>query len=130
MSSLLVQTVERRTAAPAEARARVRSTCQGRLPDDLLTDLLLVVSELVTNAVRHGFGTIVMTVESAADEVLVTVADESSRLPRRVDAAVTSEGGRGLGLVERLALDWGARVRPEGGKVVWCRLSCAADQPA
>jgi len=92
---------------------------------------LLVVSELVTNAVRHGpvlerEVEIAVTVLSAG-ACLVEVRDESTTVPRPRAAsdgqAGYEESGRGLHLVEALAEAWGvARHRDGRGKTVWALL--------
>jgi anti-sigma regulatory factor (Ser/Thr protein kinase) len=75
----------------------------------------VVVSELVTNAVRYGGGCVALQVEAHGDEVVVSVADGSSVVPRRRDP--DDVGGRGIALIEALAADWTVRDH-EGGKQV------------
>ncbi len=84
-----------------------------------LEDALLVVTELVTNAVRHGGGKPVLRLWTGAARLRIEVSDASPRLPRRRRSG--ADGGWGLPLVERLAAEWGAR-RAGRGKVVWCEL--------
>jgi len=95
----------------------------------------LLVSEIVTNAVRasadaassqsgkpRGTGLPVIQLCLASDRrnVLVQVWDCSRETPRRQDAPMEAEGGRGLLLVEQLSAQWGCYL-PEAsaGKVVW-----------
>ncbi|MGW1535103.1 SpoIIE family protein phosphatase [Streptomyces aureus] len=81
----------------------------------------LVLSELVTNAIRYGSGPI--RVRLLLDRALICeVFDASSTSPHLRYAATTDEGGRGLFLVARLTDRWGTRYTP-GGKVIW------AEQP-
>ncbi|MFF4499799.1 SpoIIE family protein phosphatase [Streptomyces sp. NPDC001401] len=130
--------------APGSARALVRAAladwAEAGLPgaehltDRLADDAVLVVSELVTNAVVHA-GTEVEVecrMEEAAGALVVEVSDHHpSRAPRDSDAEVpyetaevpygTSEYGRGLRLVSTLAESWGVTFR-RGTKTVWARL--------
>ncbi|CAL9340161.1 hypothetical protein SUDANB6_00254 [Streptomyces sp. enrichment culture] len=109
-------------AAVGEVRARVsRRLAQWGLEElSFTTELLL--SELVTNAIRYGGEPI--RVRVLRDRALICeVADGSSTSPHLRYAAMTDEGGRGLFLVARLAERWGTRYTP-GGKVIW------AEQPA
>ncbi len=87
----------------------------------------LLVSELVTNAVRYADAPIGLRL--MLDEVLrVEVADPLPDPPRQRRAARTDEGGRGLELVHSLADNWGTRVEGEG-KVVWFEQSLPMSPP-
>ncbi|MFJ9682111.1 SpoIIE family protein phosphatase [Streptomyces sp. NPDC101194] len=81
----------------------------------------LVLSELVTNAIRHGSAPV--TLRLLNDHGLTCeVADGSSTSPHLRYAAATDEGGRGLFLVAQLTERWGTRYTPQG-KVIWAELS-------
>ncbi|MFI7500784.1 SpoIIE family protein phosphatase [Streptomyces sp. NPDC049687] len=85
----------------------------------------LILSELVTNAIRHGSGPI--RVRLLHDRTLICeVSDTSNTAPHLRRAAGTDEGGRGLFLVAQLSRTWGTRYLPEG-KVIWaeCGLDAA-----
>ncbi|MFD7406371.1 SpoIIE family protein phosphatase [Streptomyces sp. NPDC059866] len=77
----------------------------------------LIVSELVTNAIRHGKPPV--TLRLVRSHVLTCeVSDGSSTSPRLRHARTTDEGGRGLLLVARCSDRWGTRYTNEG-KIVW-----------
>ncbi|MFJ5641457.1 SpoIIE family protein phosphatase [Streptomyces sp. NPDC093223] len=83
----------------------------------------LIVSELVTNAVRHSTGPIGLRL--IRHQVLTCeVFDSNDCLPRAHTARTTDENGRGLFLVDRLSRRWDARPEP-GGKVVWSEQDLA-----
>ncbi|MGW1935025.1 ATP-binding protein, partial [Streptomyces sp. NPDC001919] len=90
-------------------------------------DALLVTSELVTNALRHGGGLTGFRVEVDRDALAVTVADASRELPhvRRRRAQRVSgpgEGGFGWPLVRLLARGIRLTLPPGGGKIIEVRL--------
>ena len=86
-------------------------------------DLLLVVSELVTNAVQHGAEPIVVTVVRAPERVRIEVTDGATdSSPRSSRVPQDAEAGRGLSVVTRLATAWGWRASPGRGKTVWAEL--------
>ncbi|MEV5545448.1 ATP-binding protein [Streptomyces sp. NPDC052309] len=114
-------------AEPDAVRA-ARSLVRGRLHGwglDSVGDLAaLLVSELVTNALRHATGPIgVRLVRSSADGVLrVEVSDSLPEPPRERVAGPDDEGGRGLQLVASATRRWGTRPG-EAGKTVWFELA-------
>lgn len=106
------------------ARAAVRDVGAG-LPREVLADAELLVSELMSNAVRHGGADIRLTVSSRPGSLTVSVFDAGAELPAirtgEIDRTVAS--GRGLRMVQQLADDWGVDVDHGGaGKAVWFRL--------
>jgi anti-sigma regulatory factor (Ser/Thr protein kinase) len=78
-------------------------------------DVVLVVNELATNAVRHGSGRPVVRLFVGDEQVLVEVSDDATDLEPRA-------GGWGLRLVATLGESWGVTERA-GQKVVWCELT-------
>jgi anti-sigma regulatory factor (Ser/Thr protein kinase) len=82
----------------------------------------LIVSELVTNAIRYGIEPIRLRVLHDHDSLICEVADGSSTSPHLRRAATTDEGGRGLFLVARFAQRWGTRYLARG-KVIWTEQS-------
>lgn len=92
--------------------------------DDVRRVVALLASEVVTNAVKHGpaGGLVEVGVRRTGDRLRVTVRDESSRHPVRLDPEPSAPSGRGMLLVDRLASDWG--VDPDGAaKTVWFEVS-------
>ncbi|MGY5011820.1 SpoIIE family protein phosphatase [Streptomyces sp. 900105755] len=87
----------------------------------------LIVSELVTNAVRHAGGQV--TLRLIHHQVLTCeVFDSSACAPRQVSARTHDENGRGLFLVAQLSRRWGSRTE-SGGKVVWAEEDLAPAPP-
>lgn len=116
--------------APARARAFLTETCQAWRADDFVTDAALVVSELVTNAVRHAGTDMRLVLELRDGTLTVRVHDHGPGLPRLIPPAERGFGGQGLAIVVRLAQAWGVAVEDGGGKAVWCRLGPRAAVPA
>ncbi|MDQ6838125.1 MAG: ATP-binding protein [Actinomycetota bacterium] len=83
--------------------------------------IVLLVSELATNAVIHAGTSFEVTVVTLGDRIRVTVADSSPDLPARRFAQDTDTGGRGLHLVDALADDWGVERRDDG-KETWFKV--------
>ncbi len=88
--------------------------------------VLLLVSELTTNALLHARTTMTVTVtDEGAGSVLLAVADESAAVPRGRRFSAESATGRGLRLVESMSSAWGVEV-DGAGKTVWCRVPLGA----
>ena len=112
----------------AEARQRVRDLLLSCGRDDLVDTALLLVSELVTNALLHA-GTDIGVSAWLDDEGLhLGVADGSRHLPSRREYGPTSGTGRGLLMLESMVDEWGVTQRRDG-KTVWFRLAVAEDHP-
>jgi hypothetical protein len=85
------------------------------------SDVVLVVSELVSNALRHTTTIPVIRLAGDVRRLRIEVADGSPVLPR-LSATV---GGWGMQLISRLTTAWGT-APDRGGKVVWCEMSAEA----
>jgi anti-sigma regulatory factor (Ser/Thr protein kinase) len=108
MTSFVIQLASTRYAA-REARAQIRKRLGEVVPASLLWDLLTVVTELVTNAVRHGYGGSVRIKVVVSDRGKVSGEVENDGYarvePRRLDRP-TSTGGLGLHIVGAIADRW------------------------
>lgn len=103
------------------ARELARAQLKGWDLEPLIDTVELLVSELVTNALRYGEGEIRLRL--LRDRTLVCeVWDAGLVQPRRRRARDTDEGGRGLQLVGLLSSSWGSRRTPRG-KTVWFELA-------
>jgi anti-sigma regulatory factor (Ser/Thr protein kinase) len=107
---------------PGQARRAV-AECAARLGlDEVVDDLLLVVSELVTNAVRHGTPPVRLEVLADDDVVRVAVEDGDPGLPQPRAVGDEAEGGRGMLLIDLLTHEHGVREQPPG-KTVWASVT-------
>jgi serine phosphatase RsbU (regulator of sigma subunit)/PAS domain-containing protein/anti-sigma regulatory factor (Ser/Thr protein kinase) len=106
--------------------AGIRAEVTGRLRtwglEEMAFTTELIVSELVTNAIRYGIEPIRLRVLHDGDSLICEVADGSSTSPHLRRAATTDEGGRGLFLVAQFARRWGTRYMARG-KVIWTEQS-------
>lgn len=83
----------------------------------------VVVSELVTNVLRHTESTAATVRVIQADEgTVIEVFDSCDVLPAAESADLLSEGGRGLAMMSALVKEWGAQPLGGGGKAVWALL--------
>jgi two-component sensor histidine kinase len=108
-------------ASASRARHFVADTLDGWGLDGV-DDVVLLASELVTNALLHARTQMTVRVTEEGDGVVVlSVSDGSVQAPRGRQFSLESGTGRGLHLLESLAEDWGSDVRQDG-KTVWCRV--------
>ena len=105
----------------ARARHHVANALAKTEHAELVPDAELVVSELVTNAVRYGRPPVTLELEATADGVTAAVADGTPERPDRRNPDLDDESGRGLLLIDLLAADSGVRPVPPG-KAVWAAL--------
>nr|WP_234362371.1 SpoIIE family protein phosphatase [Streptomyces sp. IMTB 1903] len=113
--------------APGRARRFARRALTRWGLEELSDSLELLVSEVVTNAVRYAERPVTLRL-LRTDVLRCEVGDDSPQLPRQRRARDTDEGGRGLFLVNRLARRWGA-TRLSSGKVVWFELPLPGPGP-
>jgi anti-sigma regulatory factor (Ser/Thr protein kinase) len=112
------------------ARVFTRATLRNWTVTERGTDVVTVVSELVTNAWRHApavpGGPVRLGLLDTGESLLCAVADPSPRppVPREPDPLATS--GRGLHVVAALSDSWGWTEPSDSGKTVWARFAVAA----
>lgn len=102
------------------------------LPGETVGTAELLISEIVTNAVRFGSSpepqcsdpdcadSIGLVLRLHADELIIEASDSNQVPPVLVEAGYEAECGRGLGLVDKLSVKWGHHNQPWGGKTVYC----------
>jgi PAS domain S-box-containing protein len=111
--------------AARAARDFIASQVSGAELTGLRETAVLLVSEVVTNALRHSHGRVELELWRFADRVRVEVSDETSRGPVQAGADLLDESGRGVPLMDVLSDRWG--TTPQGaGKVVWFELDLPA----
>ncbi|MFE6912301.1 ATP-binding protein [Streptomyces erythrochromogenes] len=118
-------------STPSRARRKSLETLSAwGASEECVDDVILVTSELVTNAVRHSASdVIVLTFELLTDSVRVSVSDQGSLSdvpfePR--SRSVDDVGGRGLFLVESVSVRWGTERARGRGAVVWAAIALAS----
>lgn len=85
-------------------------------------DAILVVSELVTNAVVHAASTVTVTLEMWQRAFRLIVDDVHPEVPQILEPSIDADGGRGLGIVDSVALAWGSEPI-ETGKRLWAAFA-------
>jgi hypothetical protein len=108
--------------APLLARAAVRAACELWDVRGLCDDAVLVVSELVENAVRHANSESVLRVELRPTGLSLAVRDHDPAPPLLEFPSQDVPGHRGVQLVDRLSAAWGFSPSSDGGKIVWAVL--------
>ncbi len=88
----------------------------------LSEDVLLLVSEMVTNACLHAGGPTELVLHHSGERLRMEVADTSPEPPRPRSREVSLPGGHGLVVLERLSQSWGWAPRGDG-KIVWVEVT-------
>ena len=113
------------STTPGRARTDVRTTLASWHLDSMIDTATLVVSELVTNAVRHSGTEVSLTLIRNADGIRIEVGDGRPEVvPTPRQAAVDETNGRGMALVEACATSWGWDS-DSAFKTVWAELKAA-----
>ena len=114
-------------SAPSRARAFARTWLLEHDLEQLLDTVLLLTSEVVTNALLHAGGAVrIALVPMPGGGVRVEVCDDSPVQPTRRRHSTSATTGRGLRLLDDLAGDWGTDPTPPG-KAVWFTVAADAD---
>lgn len=117
------------SSAPGAARMVVAHCLTGLVSQQILFDAQLLVSEVVTNSLRHGElrdgDTVLLRVYLAADSVRLEIVNRGTAgaVSARPPDPRSRGGGFGLDLVDRLTVSWG--VRRNGGTNVWFEMGRA-----
>jgi hypothetical protein len=112
--------------AAEQARILVRLAGVAWNVGDSVDSLLLIATELATNALKIG-EVFEIAVFRQGGTVLIEVWDSSEAAPDRQQQSVERVDGRGLLLVEACSKEWGWRLEQRGGKTVWA--VCTVDTP-
>lgn len=123
-------TLAAQPASVSSARRFAKDELGDVVDDGVLADAVLLVSELVSNAVLHASGPVVLTVavELASASVRLEVEDASPVPPVLRDYGSHAATGRGLALVERVSSAWGVEAAGTG-KIVWVELTAVGSAP-
>lgn len=117
-------TLPRDTASASVARAWVATMCTRWGCERELDQIMLVVSELVTNAVLHARSGCTLRLSRRGDAVRVDVVDGGEGSPDPYQPDENAEHGRGLYLISAMSSAWGVEPITSGGKSVWAELAC------
>ncbi|UED87622.1 ATP-binding protein [Streptomyces profundus] len=124
--------------APSSARSHTRATLAEWGLDELTDDTSVVVSELVTNALRYGLPRdaaprplppasaeqpLLLSLVHCESSVLCAVFDPGHEVPSVKEPSVCQESGRGLHVLEALSRSWGWTTPDRHGKAVWALLA-------
>jgi anti-sigma regulatory factor (Ser/Thr protein kinase) len=86
--------------------------------DAQIDAIILMISELITNALRHGSPPATISVNTEGRRVRVAVSDHSPEVPHVLPMEPTRVGGNGMRIIDSLSNTWGYEP-VDGGKAVW-----------
>ena len=118
--------LEPELSAVRQARALIREPLKRWGLEELIDSSELLVSELVTNAIKYANGPVRLRLILEPDSLTCEVHDSSPALPRVLQVDKDAENGRGLHVVSQMSSRWGVR-RTHAGKVVWCEQQVPAE---
>lgn len=109
-------------ASAGAARSFTREVVEAWGIGDVVDDVVLVVSELVANAVTHARTACELRISLDPLTLRVEVVDAGRGMPDPLPPSVTRNSGRGLHLVDAVTAAWGVEPEADGGKIVWAEL--------
>ena len=130
LEAVLAKVMERLPAdvrSAGAARRLVRDALEDWCEADLIDDISLCVSELVTNAVVHAGSAPRVLVHVRPAVVHIEISDDSESLPVPRGAGPEDTSGRGMAILGTLSDRWGSYRRSGGGKTVWFDVQRAAN---
>jgi signal transduction histidine kinase len=122
-------TLLRDSASPRESRRLARGALEGWCDPDVVANVELLISELVTNVVKHAATDVDVRIAIGATTVRIEVGDRNPTIPVMRETAADEAGGKGMHIVHELALRWGVQSR-RTGKCVWFEVPRALPQSA
>ncbi|HVV77424.1 MAG TPA: SpoIIE family protein phosphatase [Mycobacteriales bacterium] len=115
-------------AAVRVARAFVERATIARGAANVVDDVALIAAELIANALQHGGPPVSVVVEGDAERIRIEVSDGNPRPPVRPAPNPTNMTGRGLALIDALAVEWGVEPDSGIGKVVWAEIAGSREE--
>jgi anti-sigma regulatory factor (Ser/Thr protein kinase) len=98
----------------------------GDIEPDVADRVVVMVSELATNSVRHAHSPFTVTVERTPRDIRISVFDVGPERPAMRSPRPAEPTGRGLRIVQALADNWGVTTHDGAGKAVWFSLRALA----
>jgi anti-sigma regulatory factor (Ser/Thr protein kinase) len=93
-----------------------------QVPTDLVANVELVLSELLTNAIKAGASRVSVELKAGSDQILLTVTDDASGRVTLKTPTADAPGGRGLPIVALISSEWGVDTHG-AGKKVWASFT-------
>lgn len=100
------------------------------LPASFVEDVVLMVSELATNAITHADSPFTLRLDAEAASLRIEISDAGHDLPRRRTPRPDEPFGRGLHIVDTLSESWGVELGADGGKTIWIVVPLPQEMPA
>jgi DNA-binding NarL/FixJ family response regulator len=122
-------TLLRDTASPRESRRLARGALEGWCDPGVVDNVELLISELVTNVVKHAATDVDVRIAIGRTTVRIEVGDRNPAVPVMRTTAADEAGGKGMHIVHELSLRWGVQSR-RTGKCVWFEVPRALSESA